>query len=54
MTTAAAIARQLGVPLAYLFAETDDQAELILAYSKLTKTERAKLLKALQQLAAPK
>ena len=54
MTTAAAIAQQLGVPLAYLFAETDDQAELLLAFAKLTKAERAKVLAEAQQLASTK
>jgi transcriptional regulator with XRE-family HTH domain len=44
METAAKLARELGVPLAYLFAESDDLAELILAYDSLSKAERAKVL----------
>jgi transcriptional regulator with XRE-family HTH domain len=52
MVTAAALARTLNVPLAYLFAEEDDQAELLLAFAKLTKSERAKVLAQASQLAA--
>jgi transcriptional regulator with XRE-family HTH domain len=44
METASKIARELGVPLAYLFAESDDLAEAILAFSQLPKGERAKVL----------
>jgi transcriptional regulator with XRE-family HTH domain len=44
METASKIARELGVPLAYLFAESDDLAELILAYAQLSKADRAKAL----------
>lgn len=44
MGTAADIARALEVPLAYLFAEEDDQAELLLAFAKLSRSERAKVL----------
>ena len=44
MDTAQKIARELGVPMAYLFAESDDLAELILAYSQLSKTDRAKVM----------
>lgn len=50
METASRIARELNVPLAYLFAEGDDQAEMILAFSKLTKAQRAKLLAEIQRL----
>ena len=52
MATAAALAQTLDVPLAYLFAEEDDQAELLLAFAKLTKSERAKILGQVRQLAA--
>lgn len=52
MTTAAALAQALNVPLAYLFAEEDDQAELLLAFAKLTKSERTKILGQVRQLAA--
>lgn len=44
METASRIAHELGVPLAYLFAETDDLAEAILSFVKLSKAERAKVL----------
>jgi transcriptional regulator with XRE-family HTH domain len=44
MDTASKIARELGVPLAYLFAESDDLAEVILTFAKLSKTERSKAL----------
>jgi transcriptional regulator with XRE-family HTH domain len=44
MDTAGELARALDVPLAYLFAEADDLAEVILAFSKLNKTERAQVV----------
>lgn len=49
MDTAQKIARELGVPLAYLFAESDDLAELILVYAQLSKAERTKTLADLKQ-----
>lgn len=54
METAAKLARALDVPLAYLFAEEDDQAELLLAFAKLTKAERSKVLAEAKQLASTK
>jgi len=54
MDTAAALAEALNVPLAYLFAEDDDQADMLLAFAKLTKTERSKLLKQAKRLAVGK
>lgn len=54
METASKIARELDVPLAYLFAETDDQAELLLAFAKLSKAERAKVLTDVQHMASTK
>ncbi|MFC5583064.1 helix-turn-helix domain-containing protein [Rhodanobacter terrae] len=54
MDTAAALAEALNVPLAYLFAEDDDQADMLLAFAKLTKTERSKLLNQAKRLAAGK
>ncbi|GAB3097217.1 helix-turn-helix domain-containing protein [Lysobacter terrae] len=54
METAADIARKLDVPLAYLFAEADDLAEMILAFAKLTKAERAKVVAEMQQMMASK
>ena len=44
MDTAGELARALDVPLAYLFAQSDDLAEMILAFSKLNKAERAKVV----------
>ena len=52
MDTAAALAKALDVPLAYLFTEEDDQAELLLAFAKLRKRERAHALALVQQIAA--
>jgi transcriptional regulator with XRE-family HTH domain len=52
MDTAAALAKVLDVPLAYLFAEDDDQAEMLLAFAKLSKSERAKLLTQAKRLAS--
>lgn len=43
METAARIARELGVPLAYLFAESDALAAIILAFAEMTKTEQTKM-----------
>lgn len=54
METATKIARALEVPLAYLFAESDDQAELLLAFAKLSKAERAKVLTEVQHMAEAK
>jgi transcriptional regulator with XRE-family HTH domain len=54
MDTAADLARALDVPLAYLFAEEDDQADLLLAFAKLTKSERIKLLGLAKEMAAEK
>jgi len=39
----------MALPLAYLFADTDDLAEVIMAFSKLSKTERAKALEELKR-----
>lgn len=52
MDTAAALAKALHVPLAYLFAEDDDQADMLLAFAKLSKAERSKLLKQAKQWVA--
>ncbi|KRE94515.1 hypothetical protein ASG87_18035 [Frateuria sp. Soil773] len=54
MDTAAALAKALGVPLAYLFATDDDQAELLLVFDKLSDSERSKLLGLAQQMAGGK
>jgi transcriptional regulator with XRE-family HTH domain len=54
MDTAAMLARALNVPLAYLFAEEDDQAEMLLAFAQLSKSERSKLLGQAQQMVAKK
>jgi transcriptional regulator with XRE-family HTH domain len=52
METAAALAQALDVPLAFLFAESDGLAEMILTFSRLTKSEQAKLLADAQQIAS--
>jgi transcriptional regulator with XRE-family HTH domain len=44
MDTAAQLAEALQVPLAYLFAETDELADWILAFEKLDPEARAKIL----------
>jgi len=44
MDSAAELAKTLDVPLAFFFAEEDDLAEAILAFSKLPNEERARLL----------
>jgi len=49
MDSAAALAKALDVPVAYLFAETDDLAELILAYSKLDADQKAALLSSIKR-----
>ncbi|MBF6023089.1 helix-turn-helix domain-containing protein [Lysobacter niastensis] len=54
MDTAAQIAKELGVPLAFLFAESDTLAEMILAFSKLTKGDQGKLLAELKKKIAAK
>lgn len=54
MDTAAALARALDVPLAYLFAEEDDQAELLLAFAQLTKSQRARLLAHIKRMITDK
>ena len=52
--TAAELARALDVPLAYLFAEDDDQADLLLVFARLSKGERAKLLNEARKMAGDK
>lgn len=47
METAALIAQKLNVPLAYLFAESDLLAEMILAFDELSQSEQKKVLGAL-------
>jgi transcriptional regulator with XRE-family HTH domain len=54
METAAELAQALDVPLAYLFAEDDDQAELLLTFNGLSKTAKSKLLGLARQMAAEK
>ena len=52
MDTAAALAKALDVPLAYLFAEEDDQADLLLAFAGLSKGDRSRILSQVQQMVA--
>ncbi|GAB6196013.1 hypothetical protein PAGU2595_013200 [Lysobacter xanthus] len=47
-TTAARMARELGVPLAYLYAEDDQLARWILAWTTLTVAERRRILQDLE------
>jgi transcriptional regulator with XRE-family HTH domain len=47
-TTASRIARELGVPLAYLYAEDDQLARWILVWTQLGAGERRRLLKELE------
>ena len=54
MDSASELAKALDVPLAYLFAESGDLAEVILAFSKLNKTERTKIVADLRALAEAK
>lgn len=44
MDTAAALAESLGVPLAYLFAEDTELAEWILAFGRLDRETRRKII----------
>lgn len=44
METAAQLADQLDVPLAYLFAESDLLADMILAFSNLTQADQKRML----------
>lgn len=48
------LAAQLGVPMASLFADTNDLAEAIALYAKMSKAKRDKALKMLRELAASK
>jgi transcriptional regulator with XRE-family HTH domain len=48
-TTAARIARELGVPLAYLYAEDDQLARWILAWAQMSAAERRRRLKELEE-----
>ncbi len=43
------IAEELNVPVAYLFCESDDMAELVKAYEKLTAEEKQKMLDLVRQ-----
>lgn len=52
METATKLAQALDVPLAYLFAESDDLAEMILNFSRLNPRNRAKVLAELKKIGA--
>ncbi len=54
METASQIAEQLDVPLAYLFAESELLADMILAFSALTQPEQKKLLVEIEKRATDK
>lgn len=47
--TARSIAKALGVPTAYLYAEENDLAEMIKLYSRLRKKDREALVKQLRE-----
>lgn len=54
MEKAAELAQALNVPLAYLFAETDELAELILQFSGLSERDRSQVLADLKKRTADK
>ena len=49
MDSAAELATALDVPVAYLFADTDDLAELILSFNQLAQDEKSMLLNDLRK-----
>ena len=49
METASKITWELGVPLVFLFAESDDLAEVILTFAKLSKSDRSRALEDLKK-----
>ncbi|WP_445143363.1 helix-turn-helix domain-containing protein [Dyella sp. Tek66A03] len=49
MTTVARLAEALGVPTAYLFADDDRLARLILAFDQLSSAEKERLLKEIEK-----
>lgn len=53
MEKASELAKALNVPLAYLFAESDELAEMILAFNGLSKKEQATVLANLKQQVPP-
>lgn len=48
LETAGRLAKALGVPLAYLFAEDDRQARLLIAFAALSKAKQDELLASLE------
>lgn len=46
--TARRLAKALGVPVAYLYSDNDDEADLLLRFKALSKAARADVLKKLQ------
>jgi len=49
MGTASRLAKALGVPLAYLFADDDRLARMIAAYAKLSRAEQDQLLREIER-----
>ena len=49
MATLSKMAEELNVPIAYFFCESDDMAELVTLFSKMTEEERAECLENLKQ-----
>lgn len=52
-TTAQRLAKVLGVPTAFLFAEDEPLAKLLLVWAEASPAQRKKLLKLAEQLGAP-
>lgn len=49
MATIQRLAETLAIPMAYLFAEDDRLARMILAFDKLSATEKERLLKTIEE-----
>ncbi|MDO6475554.1 helix-turn-helix transcriptional regulator [Alteromonas sp. 1_MG-2023] len=49
METLGKMAEELSVPIAYFFCESDDMAELVTLFSKMSEEERVKCLESLKQ-----
>ena len=49
LATARQIAVQLGIPLAYLYCEEPDLADLILRFAKMNASERASILRSVER-----
>lgn len=54
LETAEAIAKELGVPLAYLFADSERLARLILAFAHMSAADQERLVRSAEAGSAPK